>query len=242
MDIPSYSGKSLGRACCRRNSSPVPSPLLTPTLRQPMLQIISYDRTTIPKTPLLLQYDLQTNPNLSRHIRVNPSIGLSKSTMLELRGEPHYASQLLVAEKEIRAAMERLQRTTAFHTRSSSTSSGEVIANWVERLEDPDPDGDPGRTVMNRSVNEFDVEDDSVQPRAYPDSDEGSNIGGGKSKMPVLTVGCSCVNGCYKNVAFAEELASMQWPGNWAIDVEHRNVTPTAQGNSDWKTHLWYLE
>jgi hypothetical protein len=172
MDIPSSSGKSLGHACCRRNNSPVPSPLLTPILRHPMLQIISYDRTTIPTTPLQLQYDLECNPNPSRHILVNPSIGLLKPTMLELRGEPHYVSQLLVAEKEIRTAMERLQRAVAFHTRSSSTSSGGVIANWVERLEDPGPDGDPGRAVMNRFVNEFGVEDESVQPRTYFDSDE----------------------------------------------------------------------
>ncbi|OAL57294.1 hypothetical protein IQ07DRAFT_594677 [Pyrenochaeta sp. DS3sAY3a] len=140
--------------------------------------------------------------------------------MRELRGEPHYASQLLVAEKEIRTAMRRLQRAIAFHTRSSSTSSGEVIANWVERLEDPDPDADP-RRVMNRFVNEFGVENGSVQPRAYPDSDEGSTIGGSKAEMPVLTVGCSCANSCHKSIAFAEELASMQWPGDWVVDVEH---------------------
>src|SRR5689334_6552644 len=124
MNIPPSSEKSCGGAArLYRNSSFPPSPLLIPALRHPTLHIISYNHATILTTPPLLQYDLQSKTDRSRHICVNPSIGLPKSTKLELCGEPHYASQLLVAEKEIRNAMEHLQRPIVFHTHSSSNCS-----------------------------------------------------------------------------------------------------------------------
>lgn len=235
MDIPLSSEKSPGGAHLCRNSSPPLTPLLHPILRQPTLHIISYDRAAIPTTPLLLQYDLQSQTDQSRHICANPSMGVSRSTMLKLRAEPNYASQLLAAEREIRNAMECLQRAIAFRTRSSSTSSGDVVADWVEGLEHHGVDGDPNGAVMNRFVDEFGVGDESVQRREYPDLDGDNYFSGGKAEMPVLSVGCSCANGCHKSVAFAEELASKQWPGDWAVKVEHGNVTPEAHGNSDWK-------
>lgn len=221
-----------------RNRSPAPSPLPTPANRQPTLHVISYDSITIPTTPPTLQYDLQSTTDPPRHIRALPALGLSKSTRLELLAEPHYASQLLKAEKEICDTMKLLQDTSAFHARSTSSSSGEVIDVWVEGLEADCMDGVSSQAVINLSTNEFGVDYGPAQLQQYLESDENSIFGGGEAGMPILRVGCSCANGCYKSVAFAEELAGKEWPGDWVVRVEHRNLMPKVHRNVDWRGRL----
>ncbi|KAH7116136.1 hypothetical protein B0J11DRAFT_584169 [Dendryphion nanum] len=201
MDFPSYSEKLPGNACLCRNISPPPSPRLTSNFRQPTLHIYSYDRSTIPEAPLHLNYDLQSKTSQLRHIRIDPALRLSNSTMLELRIDSHYASQLLRAEKEIRDAMERALRIVGSHTQSSSSSSGEVIAEWVDGLEDGGDDVDDESDTSG----ELDAEDASTR---------------------VLRVGCNCAHGYQKSVAFVEELASKEWPKGWLIQLEHRNLFP----------------
>lgn len=199
MDIPVSSGNSPCKPRLRRNISYPPTPLLDEESSRPTLQIISYDSATVPTTPMVLTYDLQGKANQSRHICFSPLIGVSGSAMIELRKEPRYVFSLQAAEKEIRNAMECLLMSIEFRKRSSSTSSGEVVAEWVRGLEKQDTD----EVVMD------DLE---------------SEISYFNAKMKTLRVGCSCLIGCYKSVAFAEDLASRPWPKEWAVNVEHRNI------------------
>ncbi|PVH90324.1 hypothetical protein DM02DRAFT_636899 [Periconia macrospinosa] len=193
------------------------SPHCPPAPRQQTLHIISYDHTTTPTAPLLLQYDLQSKIHQSHHIRLTASTSLSESTMLSLCKDPYYASQLLTAEKEIRSAMERLPKAMKIHTRCSSNSSGEVIAGWLDGLEDDGADGES---------DDFSVEDEPLPLQGYLESCKRPYFGGGEANMLVLRVGCSCANGCYKRIAFAAELARKQWPEGWTVRIEHRNATP----------------
>lgn len=73
--------------------------------------------------------------------------------MLTLRQDSYYVSKLLTAEKEIRSAMDRLPHAMEIHNRFSSNSSGEVVAGWLDGLEDPGIDGDS---------DDVDVEDESL--------------------------------------------------------------------------------
>ncbi|KAF2499444.1 hypothetical protein BU16DRAFT_614872 [Lophium mytilinum] len=41
---------------------------------------------------------------------------------------------------------------------------------------------------------------------------------------PVLRVGCNCALGHHRSVAFVEELARQEWPGDWRVQVVHRDV------------------
>ncbi|CAN9173706.1 unnamed protein product [Alternaria alternata] len=199
MDIPASSENYPFKPRLRSNISYPPTPLLDEESSRPTLQIISYDSATVPITPMVLTYDLQGKAYLSRHIRFSPLIGVSGSAMIELRKEPHYVSNLQAAEKEIRNAMECLLMSIECRKRSSSTSSGEVVAEWVGGLEKQDTD----------EV----VKDDFESKDSYFNA-----------KMAALRVGCSCVIGCYKSVAFAEDLANRLWPKEWVVNVEHRSI------------------
>ena len=147
----------------------------------------------------MLIYDLQNKFSQPRHIRVDPLEGVSRSAMVALRKEPHYISILQAAEKEIRNAMECLLSAKGVCKRSLSDSSGEVVAEWVGEL----GKGDTDEVVLHDFESEYDYF---------------------KEKIPTLRVGCSCLTGCYKSVAFAIDLASRPWPKEWVVYVEHRSI------------------
>jgi hypothetical protein len=148
---------------------------------------------------MVLTYDLQGKANKPRHIRVRPLEGIPGSAMTALRKEPHYISVLQAAEKEIRNAMECLLKANELRKRSSSISSGEVVAEWVGGFEKEDTD--------------------EVIPHDFESENSYFEV-----KMPTMRVGCSCLTGCYKSVVFAEDLASRPWPKGWAVNVEHRGI------------------
>ncbi|KAL5400230.1 hypothetical protein PMIN03_012560 [Paraphaeosphaeria minitans] len=116
--------------------------------------------------------------------------------------------------------MEHLQKAMKNHTRSSSNSSGEVVAGWLDGLEDHSADGESY---------DFGVGDEPLPLREYLESRKGPYSKRSEETMLVLRVGCSCVSGCYKRFAFAAELARKQWPEGWVVKVEHRNATPGVQ-------------
>ena len=182
-----------------RNISYPPTPHLDEEPSQPTLQIMSYDLATIPTTPMLLTYGLQDKANKSRHIRVGPLEGVSGSAMIALRKEPHFISVLQTAEKEIRNAMECLLKSNEFRKRSSSTSSGEAVAEWVGGFEQEDTD----EVILDN----FESENSYLEV-----------------KVPTVRVSCSCLTGCYKSVAFAEHPAGRPWPKEWAVNAEHRSI------------------
>jgi hypothetical protein len=148
---------------------------------------------------MVLIYDLQDKASQSRHIRVSPLEGVPISAMVALRKEPHYISILQAAEEEIRNAMESLIKANEFRKRSSSTSSGEVVAEWAEGLGEEDTD----EVVLQ----DFEGEN------SYFEMD-----------MPIMRVGCSCLTGCYKSFVFAEDLANRPWPKEWVVTVEHFSI------------------
>lgn len=156
---------------------------------------------------MVLNYDLQIKADQMRHIRASSSIGASRSSMVELQKESHYISCLQAAEKEVHSAMTHLLTAIACRERSLSTSSGGVVAEWVERLEKQDTDAvimediDSGISLYEGTNSYFDA------------------------KVTALRVGCSCVSGCYKSIAFAEDLASRPWPREWVVKVEHRSIS-----------------
>ncbi|KAF2810223.1 uncharacterized protein BDZ99DRAFT_416440 [Mytilinidion resinicola] len=43
-------------------------------------------------------------------------------------------------------------------------------------------------------------------------------------ESPVLRVGCNCALGHHRSVAFVEELARLEWPGDWRVQIVHRDV------------------
>lgn len=56
-----------------------------------------------------------------------------------------------------------------------------------------------------------------------------------RGQVMVLRVGCLCVSGHHRSVAFAEILAKTKWPTNWRVEVQHRNLT---QADKDRKEKL----
>lgn len=45
-----------------------------------------------------------------------------------------------------------------------------------------------------------------------------------------LCVGCMCGSGHHRSVALAEELGRMEWPGEWKVEVNHRDVNGGGEG------------
>ncbi|KAI6084723.1 hypothetical protein F4821DRAFT_242182 [Hypoxylon rubiginosum] len=40
-----------------------------------------------------------------------------------------------------------------------------------------------------------------------------------------LRVGCLCGSGHHRSVAFSEQLAMVEWPRDWQLELTHRDVT-----------------
>lgn len=47
----------------------------------------------------------------------------------------------------------------------------------------------------------------------------------GEDDAAVVTVGCLCGSGIHRSVAFAEQLGKIEWPGEWAVRIVHRDLT-----------------
>jgi hypothetical protein len=54
----------------------------------------------------------------------------------------------------------------------------------------------------------------------------GTDVGVADNELDghVLRVGCCCARGRHRSVAFVEELARRQWPKDWDVQVEHRDL------------------
>lgn len=47
----------------------------------------------------------------------------------------------------------------------------------------------------------------------------------GQDDTAVVRVGCLCGSGHHRSVAFAEQLGKIEWPGEWSVRVNHRDLT-----------------
>ncbi|KAK6954631.1 hypothetical protein Daesc_004598 [Daldinia eschscholtzii] len=41
-----------------------------------------------------------------------------------------------------------------------------------------------------------------------------------------VRVGCLCGSGHHRSVAFSEHLAQMEWPEDWEVELQHRDLVP----------------
>ncbi|KAJ9655868.1 hypothetical protein H2201_008706 [Coniosporium apollinis] len=208
------------------NGSPSPSPSPSSRPTQPTLLLICYDRNSPPSPTATLEYDLQITPNLPNHILVLHT-GLSKGLREGLPDEPDFAEQLERAENEIKGAMTRLQAAGALRDRSESSASGEVVDDWVEKLDDD------GTNVVQGAVFPSQPNEDafgSAPPtQQHRESDE-SPFQYDSNEAAILRVGCLSGSGHPGSVAFAEELARREWPWGWAVRVECRDLTSKVHG------------
>lgn len=46
-----------------------------------------------------------------------------------------------------------------------------------------------------------------------------------EGESAVLRVGCLCGSGHHRSVAFAEQLGKIDWPEEWEVKIEHRDLT-----------------
>lgn len=51
-----------------------------------------------------------------------------------------------------------------------------------------------------------------------------------------IRIGCSCARGRHRSVAFVEELARKQWPADWDVRVEHRDLYSSRGSSAKQKT------
>ena len=54
-----------------------------------------------------------------------------------------------------------------------------------------------------------------------------------RGQVMVLRVGCLCVSGHHRSVAFAELLAKVEWPTSWRVEVQHRNLTDAVKDKKE---------
>ena len=47
----------------------------------------------------------------------------------------------------------------------------------------------------------------------------------GEDDAAIVRVGCLCGSGHHRSVAFAEQLGKIEWPADWHVSVDHRNLT-----------------
>ncbi|KAI1370401.1 hypothetical protein F4677DRAFT_457885 [Hypoxylon crocopeplum] len=46
----------------------------------------------------------------------------------------------------------------------------------------------------------------------------------GKSREAVVRVSCLCGSGHHRSVAFSEQLAQMEWPEDWELELRHHDL------------------
>ncbi|KAI4860280.1 hypothetical protein F4820DRAFT_465904 [Hypoxylon rubiginosum] len=50
-----------------------------------------------------------------------------------------------------------------------------------------------------------------------------------------LRVGCLCGSGHDRSVAFSEQLAMVEWPGDWQLELRHCDLTPGVKRQKAWE-------
>ncbi|KAI0157921.1 hypothetical protein GGR52DRAFT_576890 [Hypoxylon sp. FL1284] len=77
------------------------------------------------------------------------------------------------------------------------------------------------------------AEEDIRRAMRRLDGDDGSSSGGSRRGNrgggAMLRVGCLCGSGHHRSVAFAEQLAAIDWPEDWGLEVVHRDLTPDVE-------------
>ncbi|KAH7072916.1 hypothetical protein BKA63DRAFT_516013 [Paraphoma chrysanthemicola] len=199
-------------------TQPPPTP---PPPPQPLLILYSHGRTPPLHPPPDLKFDLRSIPNPPKALRA-VSDGRSKRLREHLLSDEKFVGKLGNVEEQIGEGMsvklgewesEQMERTTGDEAGVGS-GIGDEAAEEVEG------------GVREREMQEGDQLDDDAEVIDDEDAsglvDDNDNIT--SHDGPVLRVGCFCALGHHRSVAFVEELARLKWPGEWHVEVVHRDL------------------
>ncbi|KAI1762420.1 hypothetical protein GGR53DRAFT_468302 [Hypoxylon sp. FL1150] len=89
------------------------------------------------------------------------------------------------------------------------------------------------RTIARREAEGKDVGEDEGKD-VGKDEREGEGDGEGEGDI-TLRVGCLCGSGHHRSVAFSEQLAMVEWPRDWQLELTHRDLTPEVQRRKAWE-------
>ncbi|KAF2683510.1 hypothetical protein K458DRAFT_419109 [Lentithecium fluviatile CBS 122367] len=171
---------------------------------QPVLIIYSHGRNPPLQPPPDLKYDLRNIPNPPKALR-DVSDGCSKRLREHLLSEPKFNQRLELVEQEVLTAMESKLAEYAPSSTVESIPEDQGHANEHDSL----PEEKDSRTNSSWVIDDRNEE----EPKATSADNE-----------VILRVGCNCALGHHRSVAFVEELARRDWPKEWQVQVEHRDL------------------
>lgn len=192
---------------------------------QHLLILYSHARTPPLNPPPDLKYDLRNIPNPPKALRA-VSDGRSKRLREHLLSDPTFVAKLNEGEREIREAM---RRKLDKYENSTSTVADSGEGDRGER-EEEEEEGEENKTdEKSRQAAEGDEDDEDTEDRENEDVE---NKDEENDESILLRVGCNCALGHHRSVAFVCELASRDWPKDWLVQVEHRDLEKKRSGNA----------
>jgi hypothetical protein len=164
-----------------------------------------------------LKYDLRKVPNPPKHMRDDYD-GRSMRLRRDMKLDSVFRSLLNKARADIeQACSESEQQPT------EGAGQGLLAEASSERMNDHDQATQVSVTSGNGGTDNASPPAD--QPRPSTENVQDDDF----SPTQTLRISCFCAAGCHRSVAFAEELAAMDWPKAWHIDVTHRDVDKVRQ-------------
>jgi RNase adaptor protein for sRNA GlmZ degradation len=157
-----------------------------------------------------LKYDLRTVPKPPKAIR-DAYTGVSKRLKDHMLEHEAFVELLERAEAEIRAKMDDLIEGWGQDNEALRNDEGDVAPEEYDNDEGKSDNGDYN-TRNDKAEDQSEVQG----PIAQAIENEPMDV--------ILTVGISCARGQHRSVAFAEELSRKDWPKQWEIRLEHRDL------------------
>jgi RNase adaptor protein for sRNA GlmZ degradation len=154
-----------------------------------------------------LRYDLRTVPNPPKAIREGYT-GVDKRLREHMRQYDAFGELLVRAEGDIRRVL--------------------VAMIAEKRYSDVAVEDEDGYGGVAHRDGEDEVYDGGSDVDNGIDEDDANN-------GPVLRVGVFCERGQHRSVAFVEELARLDWPKEWEIQILHRDLGKERGVGKGWR-------
>lgn len=100
----------------------------------------------------------------------------------------------------------------------------------VRRIPNPPHEARSVHTGLSKAMREYLLKNDfyraTVERAEAQIREEMDKKLEGEGEGPVtVRVGCMCGSGHHRSVALAEEIKEREWPEDWDVEVDHRNLT-----------------
>lgn len=170
------------------------------------LHMTSHAHSPALHPPPDMKYDLRAVPNPPKTMR-DRYTGLDKRLRDEMQREKRFVELLERAEREVR----ELAQSEARRKAEAEAEEG-MFRNLSKEWEDHDgASGHSGSATdtnaLDRVAGQSEVDEEDAEAYAH-----------------VIRISVFCAAGQHRSVAFACALASCDWPRDWTVTVEHRDL------------------